>query len=373
MTAPQERVSNSWERRTLLVMLAVASLALGAILLPFSGTLLWSVIIAMLFTPLYRRLLRRMRGRRSPAALVTLLVVLVIAILPFAFITGALVGQVTSVYAAMQSGAFNPSVFFQGVVDALPNWAVNLLERYGLVEFDDLQRRVSEMLGQGSKMIAAQALSIGQNTFEFVARLFIMLYITFFLIRDGDRVMRSIRDAVPLRTRDEQVLIDKFTTVIRATVKGNLLVAVLQGALGGIAFWFLGIEAALLWAVLMAFLSLLPAVGAALVWLPVALYFLSTGAVAAGVGLVAYGILVIGLVDNVLRPVLVGKDTRMPDWVVLITTLGGMAVFGINGFVLGPVIAAMFFSVWHIAVTSPAYRDAPSSDAVRARAKDPID
>ena len=139
-----------------------------------------------------------------------------------------------------------------------------------------------------------------------------------------------------------------FGTVVRATVKGNLLVAAIQGVLGGVAFWFLDIPAALLWAVLMAFLSLVPAVGAALVWVPVAVYFLVTGALWECIALTAWGVLVIGLVDNLLRPVLVGKDVRMPDYVVMITTLGGMAVFGIHGFVIGPTIAAMCMAVWHI-------------------------
>jgi predicted PurR-regulated permease PerM len=165
-------------------------------------------------------------------------------------------------------------------------------------------------------------------------------------------LVRAVRHALPLAPEHTQELFGKFTTVIRATVKGNLLVAVVQGLLGGIAFWVLGVDAALLWAVLMAFLSLLPAVGAALVWAPVAAYFFLTGAIWQSVALTAYGVLVIGLVDNVLRPVLVGKDTRMPDYLVMITTLGGMAVFGINGFVIGPSIAAMFIAVWHIYVTT---------------------
>ena len=134
--------------------------------------------------------------------------------------------------------------------------------------------------------------------------------------------------------------------MIRATVKGNIAVAVTQGALGGVIFWILGIQGALLWAVLMAFLSLLPAVGAGLIWLPVAIYFLATGNIWQGVILVAFGVLVIGLVDNVLRPLLVGKDTKMPDYVVLISTLGGLSLFGINGFVIGPLIAAMFIATW---------------------------
>jgi hypothetical protein len=137
-------------------------------------------------------------------------------------------------------------------------------------------------------------------------------------------------------------------TVVRATVKGNLLVAVLQGALGGLAFWVLDLRGALLWAAAMALLSLLPAVGAALVWGLVAAWLMASGRWGAGLALLAWGTLVIGLVDNLLRPLLVGKDTRLPDWVVLLATLGGMAVFGLNGFVLGPVIVAMFLAVWQL-------------------------
>lgn len=143
-------------------------------------------------------------------------------------------------------------------------------------------------------------------------------------------------------------MFDKFTTVIRATVKGNFLVAGAQGAMGGLAFWMLGIQAPLLWAVVMAFLSLLPAVGAALVWAPVALYLLATGAIWKAAMLTAFGVLVIGMIDNVLRPILVGKDIKMPDYLVLISTIGGIAIFGLNGFVIGPVVAALFIALWDI-------------------------
>ena len=232
--------------------------------------------------------------------------------------------------------------------DALPQWVAAILDHFGLFDFDTLQRRTVAALAQGSLFIATQAFSIGQNTFELLASLFITLYLAFFLIRDGDRVVRTVRWAIPLAPEHAQVLVEKFTTVIRATVKGNLLVAAIQGALGGLAFWFLGVGGALLWAVVMAFLSLLPAIGAGLVWLPVAVYFLMTGATWQGIALVAYGVLVIGLIDNLLRPVLVGNDLRLPDYLVMMTTLGGMVVFGINGFVIGPAIAAMFVAVWHI-------------------------
>jgi predicted PurR-regulated permease PerM len=151
---------------------------------------------------------------------------------------------------------------------------------------------------------------------------------------------------VPLRPEQQRALFTKFTAVVRATVKGGILIAMLQGTLGGLIFWFLGIHAPLLWGVLMAILSLLPAVGASLVWLPVAIYLLAAGAIWQGLVLIAFGALVIGLVDNFLRPALIGMDTKIPDYVVLISTLGGLQIFGPNGLLIGPAVAAMFIAVW---------------------------
>ena len=168
------------------------------------------------------------------------------------------------------------------------------------------------------------------------------------MLRDGTQLAARIRDAIPLNRDHKTQLLSKFTTVIKATVKGNLAVAAAQGALGGLIFWILDIDAPVLWGVLMAFLSLLPAVGAGLIWGPVAIYFLATGSWGQGLILTAYGVLVIGLVDNILRPLLVGKDTKMPDYVVLISTLGGMSLFGLTGFVVGPAIAALFMAIWEI-------------------------
>ncbi len=330
-----------------LVLLIAVSLALVWILLPFYGTIMWAVIIAMIFAPLHDRLLLRLKQRRSVAALLTLLIVILVVILPFILVASALAREAALLYAQLESGALKPALYFRGVFDALPTWITSLLDRFGLIDFDSLQTQLSAALAQGSKFFATQALSIGQVTFEFTVKLFITVYLAFFLIRDGEDIARSLKNAIPLSAIPKQALTEKFSTVVRATIKGGLLIAAIQGALGGIAFWFLGVKGALLWAVLMAFLSLLPAIGAALVWLPVAIYFLLTGAIWQSIALFAYGVLVIGLADNLLRPMLVGRDTRMPDYFVMITTLGGIAVFGVNGFILGPIIAAMFIAVWH--------------------------
>lgn len=334
--------------RALLPLLVAVSVALVVILLPFYAAIMWGVILALLFTPLYRWLLVRLGRRPTLAALCTMAVVILMVVLPATLVMVALAQETSSIYLRLQSGAVNPAQYFRHIFDQLPDWITAVLDRLGLVSFNTLQRRLTTAMSQGSEFAATQVFNIGQNTFQFVLSLFIALYLAFFLIRDGNTVLRAIGQVVALAPPHKQQLWEKFATVVRATVKGNLLVAAIQGALGGLAFWLLGIGGALLWAVVMAALSLLPAIGAALVWLPVALYLLSTGAVWQGLALVAYGVLVIGLVDNLLRPILVGKDTRMPDYVVMITTLGGMAVFGVNGFVLGPLIAAMFIAVWHI-------------------------
>ncbi len=338
----------SLANRAILTLLAAVSAAMVVILLPFYTAIMWGVILALLFTPLYNWMLVKLGRQPTLAALCTMLVVILIVVLPATLIMIALAQEASGIYTRLESGELKPAVYFRHIFDQLPNWITAVLDRLGLVNFPTLQRRVTAAMSQGSQFVATQVFNMGQNTFEFVVSLFIALYLAFFLIRDGKSVMRAIGRAMPLAPIHKQLLWEKFSTVVRATVKGNLLVAAIQGALGGLAFWFLGIGGALLWAVLMAALSLLPSIGAALVWLPVALYFLSTGAVWQGLALMAYGVLVIGLVDNLLRPVLVGKDTLMPDYVVMVTTLGGMAVFGINGFVLGPLIAALFIAVWHI-------------------------
>ena len=340
------------EDRAFLVLVVVISLAFGWILWPFFGVVLWSTVIAILFAPVSRRLSAALRQRRTLAALVTMAIILVLVILPSTLIVTALVQEAAGVYAKIQSRDLSFGQYFEQVWDALPDWATGLLGRLELTNLGAIQERLSTALMQGSQFIAAQALNIGQNTFDFLIKFALMVYLLFFLLRDGDVLARRLREAIPLRLEHQRALVEKFTVVIRATVKGTIVVALLQGALGGLIFWILGIPAALLWAALMAILSLLPAIGAGLVWLPVAVYLLATGAVWQGLVLIAYGVLVIGLVDNVVRPILVGQDTKMPDYVVLITTLGGLAIFGINGFVIGPVIAAMFIAVWDIFTAS---------------------
>jgi predicted PurR-regulated permease PerM len=351
--------STQLQRGVFLALLAAVTAAFAGILMPFFGAVFWALALAILFTPLFRYLLKKMPGRPNLAALATLAICLVIVILPLATVTTSLVHEIALLTQAIRSGKLNFAAYFQQILDATPGWLVDIAQRVGLGDVAAWQARVSSVAAQASQKIATHALAVGQNTFEFLVSFFLMLYLLYFLVRDGAALSKTVRNALPLARPHTHYLLNKFTTVIRATIKGNVAVAVAQGTIGGIAFWFLDVQAALLWAVLMAFLSLLPAVGAALIWGPVAIYFLATGHYWQGGVLVFVGVAVVGLVDNILRPLLVGKDTQMPDYVVLMSTLGGIAVFGINGFVIGPAIAALFIAAWSLFAESGNVDDPP--------------
>jgi len=340
------------QQKVFLLLLAVVTIAFVWILTPYSGAVFWGVVLAILFAPLYRRLLNTTRQKPTLAALLTLLSIVVMVIIPVALISASLVQQAAGIYAMVSSGHIDFGLYFRQIIGVLPHWLIGLLERFDITSLATLQQKLSSVAAQASQFMAKYALNFASNTFDFLVSLIIMLYLLFFLLRDGYAMAGRIKTAVPMSRKYKQRLFGNFTTVIRATVKGNVLIAIVQGALGGLIFWLLGVQAPLLWAVVMAFLSLLPAVGAAIVWAPVAVYFLVTGQVWQGVVLIAFCVIVIGLVDNFLRPVLVGKDTKLPDYMVLLSTIGGMALFGVNGFVIGPVIAALFVAAWDLFATA---------------------
>ncbi len=336
------------ERAFFLILLAFVSAAFFLVLWQFYGAILWAIAVTVVFRPVERRILAQVGGHRNIAALATLLLIIAIVIVPAILITISLIEEATLLYARIQSGDLNLGSWLRGLQASLPWWATSLLDRFGLNDMGAVREQLSTGLAGGIQAVATQALNIGQGALSVLINLGIMLYLTFFLLRDGPAITRRIGEEVPLPADVRELLWGKFLTVMRATMKGSFVVAVTQGAVGGLIFWGLGIHAPVLWGVLMAFLSLLPAVGTGFVWVPVAIYLLATGAVWQGVVLILCGIFVIGLIDNVLRPILVGKDTRMPDFLVLISTLGGIVLFGFNGVIMGPLIAAMFIATWHI-------------------------
>lgn len=345
---PVMTVSPRIEDGFFLGVVLVVSIAFALVIEPFFAAILWGVIAAILFAPVNRRILAAMPGHRNGAALVTLFLILAIVIAPAFILGAALLQEGAYFYARIQSGEIDFARIFAQVVASLPDWAMPYLRRLGLTNFHAAQDMVTRGFTSSFRTLATQAFQIGQSAFSFMVALGVMLYLTYFLLRDGEALAQRVATAAPLRTGQREALFDQFVIVIRATIKGSIVVAIVQGLIGGIVFWALGIEGALLWGVLMGAFSLLPAIGTAIIWVPVAIYLFATGAVWQGVVLVVCGGLVIGSVDNVLRPILVGRETRIPDYVVLISTLGGLEMFGFNGIVIGPVIAALFIATWNI-------------------------
>lgn len=334
------------EDKTFLLLLAVASLALLAVLWPLSGAILWGTVLAILFNAPYRRLSRSLG--QNLGALATILIIVLIVILPLIAVAAALVREATGLYEALQQNQSTISANLGAVAAGLPDWLKNLAAWFGLTDLSQFPQTLASVLQQAVQFLLKQALAVGQSTVAFALNLLVMIYLLFFLLRDGEDMFQRIKTAIPLKPEQQNTLFNKFAAVVRATVKGDILVAVVQGALGGLIFWALGLHAPVLWAVVMSFLSLLPVLGSMLVWFPAALYLMVTGWVWQGVVLIGFGALVIGLIDNLLRPALVGRDARLPDYVVLLSTLGGLQLFGVTGFVLGPVIAAVFIAVWEM-------------------------
>ena len=327
------------------VVAAVTIIFLWSIV-AFVGAILWSMVAAIMFSGLNDWLLLRLRGQRSLASAMTLLVVVTMAVLPTVALAMFLIDQAGTTYTAIQSGQIDIAAAFQRMQAVLPDWISGLSRRVGVTDIDSLREQLSVGITARLQLVASHALTIGQGAASFLLSLAVMLYLTFFLLRDGRAMAHAVGAVILLDSAHRRLLAERFVAVVRATVKGGVLVGAAQGSVGGAIMAILGVPNALLLAVIMALSSLLPAVGTGLVWLPVSLYLFATAEPWQGVVMLLAGLLVIGSVDNVLRPILIGRETKIPDFIVLLTTLGGLAAFGFNGLLIGPVAAGIFLSVW---------------------------
>ena len=338
--------------RTLLRNLTFLALVTGVTLWffdlvqPFLMPVFWAVVLAIVFSPVDERIRTRLPGREALAATLTTLLITLTVLVPLVLITLAVVDQAQGLVSRITSGELDPNVVTNYVEEQLPR-VREFAEGYG-VEFGQIRERVNGAIATGGQRLVNFGLTIGQNFLAIAVDFFLMLYLLWFFLKDGREIVQAAVDSVPLGDRDEWELIKRFATVSRATLKGTMIVAMVQGTLGGLLFYFIGIDGALFWGVIMTLLSLLPVGGSGIVWVPAAIIMAVQGNWTDAIIIVAFGILAIGLVDNLLRPLLVGRDTKMPDYLVLIATLGGIASFGLAGFVLGPVIAALFLTVWQM-------------------------
>jgi predicted PurR-regulated permease PerM len=324
---------------------------------PFLMPVFWAAVLAVLFHGFYRRYLRVMPGWRNTAALLTVITAVIVVIVPLILLGIAVTNEVIALYQRLTAGVVDvqaPLVWLEEQVPIVAGY----LQQYGF-EPERVREMIIGTVEVVSEFVARQALVLGQNAATFTAMFFLMLYVLFFFVRDGERIVRLMIRSLPLGDAREARLFDRFVVVSRATVKGTLVVAAVQGAAGGVLLWSVGIQGAVLWAVLMAILALLPVVGTFLVWGPAAIYLITTGSVASGIFVILGGFFVVGLIDNFLRPRLIGRDTAIPDYIVLVATLGGLVKFGLSGFVAGPMLAAFFLVVWDIFAEEFGALDAP--------------
>lgn len=348
-------MSTVYNRRTLqrvrrnlfFILVAFTTLAFLGMIRGFLVTTLWAVVLTMIFNGLHNWVLKRVgEQRRNLAAMISVLLVFLFVIIPFVFLSIALVDQGVTLFEKVQSGEVDPSIVVNLVENRLPMIG-EMLGEYG-ISTDDLRERLSNLAVEVSQFVANRAVVLGGSIVNTFVQFTLMLYLLFFFFKDGKVIMRKIIDTIPMGNVRERALFTRFAQVSKATLKGTVVVAIVQGSIGGALFALLGLPAALLWGVAMTLLALLPVGGSAIVWFPTAIILFAQGQPTKAIIIIIVGSLIIGLVDNLLRPLLVGRDTEMPDYLVLVSTLGGITYFGLSGFVIGPTIAALFITVWEM-------------------------
>ncbi|PSR11678.1 MAG: AI-2E family transporter [Bacteroidetes bacterium] len=330
-----------------LLLLLFITVVFFGLLQPFLLAVFWSVVLAIVFYRPFRILRIRLRGRGNLAAGLTVSIAVLLVVVPCLLILLSLVNQGQAVVEKIQTGEWNVAAAVDYLEGQMPR--INrFFGRFGVTP-DRVREDLNAFATKAANALANQAMEYTQDAITLTAQFFLVLYLLFFFLRDGRTIIRKVVNVVPLGNNQEYQLLRRFSSVTLATMKGTVIVALIQGTLGGLLFYVVGIGDVVFWGVIMTLLSLLPIGGSGLVWGPAALYFLIQGPFWKGVVLLVVGAAVIGLVDNLLRPRLVGQETRMPDYLILLATLGGIAWFGLSGFILGPVIAAFFVTCWKMA------------------------
>ncbi|MHC4939245.1 MAG: AI-2E family transporter [Planctomycetota bacterium] len=336
-------------RSTALLLLAIAiSILFFAVIRDFVLALVMAAVLTGLVRPVHGRLTKMLNGRQGLSAALAVLISLVVIVVPMVILLAVLLQQATQV--ADQSGTW----FAENIEEEKLRESIEESPtlRKLLPYQDQIVEKAGQLAAAASSFVASAVVGGATGAVNFLLMLFVALYATyFFLIAGGTIVDQSFRHT-PLADDDKHRLVTTFTSVARATLRGTLVIGLLQGALCGAAFAVVGIDGAVFWGAVMAVLSALPVVGASLVWIPVVVYLAMVDRVGAAVGLGVWCGLVVGSLDNVLRPILVGKDTEMPDLLVLLTTLGGISLFGAAGAIVGPIIGALFVTVWSLWGTS---------------------
>ena len=324
------------------LLLTLITILFVSLIFNFAAPILWSIVVSIIFYPLYEKLLL-MTNKKSLSSMLSLILILLLVIMPSIAVLGLIGNELINFINSSENYSFEQ--YFQ----MIPNESViNQLIAWSGLSINDLIEKADDFLISASKMLYQSVSTISTNVINFFVSLFIFVYLTFFFLRDGEKILQHCMDAFPMKNEDESYLLDQFQKTTRATIKGTVMVALAQGFLGYLTLLLIGINGALIWGAVMALLSIVPAVGTVLVWLPIALVLFLNGEIMDASLLIFSGVFIIGMIDNLLRPILIGKETKMPDYLILLTTIGGISIFGITGFIVGPIIASLFISIWSL-------------------------
>ncbi len=324
------------------LLLAIITILFVSIIFNFAAPILWSVVVSIIFYPVYEKFLL-MTNKKSLSSILSLILILLLVIMPSIAILG-LIGNELIIFI---NSSENYS--FERYAEMIPDESIiNELIGWSGLNISQLLDKADDFLITASKIFYKSISTISANVISFFVSLFIFIYLTFFFLKDGEKILQNCMDAFPMKNEDESYLLNVFQKTTRATIKGTVIVALAQGFLGYLTLLLIEIDGALIWGFVMALLSIIPAVGTILVWLPIALVLFLNGEVMDASLLIFSGIFIIGMIDNLLRPILIGKETKIPDYLILLTTIGGISIFGITGFIVGPIIASLFISVWSL-------------------------
>lgn len=338
-----------YRRVFLLLLLIGISAVFVAMIRGFLTVLLLGAVFAGVTYPVYRYLVRLLRGREVLAAILTLLLLIVAVGGPLVTVAGMIVNEAVSVSVTIGpriEAIVREPMLVEGYLHNIPGYAqAEPYKAQILMKIGEMAQTVGTALVNGLSATT-------RGTVAVIFQMIVMLYAMFFFYVDGPDFLRTLAAYLPLTNDDRERMLGRFVSVARATLKGTLLIGAIQGTLNGLAFHLAGIDGAIFWAALMVVLSVVPAIGGALIWVPAVIMLLATGHVAAGVGLLIFCGLVVGSIDNVLRPRLVGRDTKMHDLMIFFSTMGGISLFGALGFIIGPIFGALFQTIWDIARTA---------------------
>ncbi|OGH83953.1 MAG: hypothetical protein A2261_01645 [Candidatus Magasanikbacteria bacterium RIFOXYA2_FULL_44_8] len=310
----------------------------------FAYPILWAAIIAGLFYPISSWLIKKLHAPNLGTT-ITLVLVFLVIIIPITFVGSLVVNESINLYGSISN---NRSEISSSLQTALAWVQHNPYTSRLNIDQDMIAQKFGDAAQYITSYLIMAAKNFTQNSFVFILMFVIMFYTLFFFVRDGAGFLRALMHLCPLGDTHEKLLYNRFTSTARATLKGSLIVGLIQGTLGGLMFWLAGIQGAMIWGILMVLMSTIPGIGSYFIWLPAAIVMIIIGKLWIGVAMILFGALVIGTIDNILRPILVGKDTQMHPLLVLFSTLGGIVVFGISGFVIGPVITSLLLAFWEM-------------------------